>query len=311
MQHRKMRDGLSEASQTKGLKRPSQTFSYFLVDNGSLRPEAVLELRQLAAGLSLYTGVKVEPVSLLHSDAVDPAHLEGKPAETFVPALKKRLEAGFTDFIVLPLFFGPSAAVTQYLPRQAAVLKRSWPKLNVQIAPCLIDTTKTVENKGMVCLLHELVDALPVVSERRHPAVILVDHGTPMRSVNAVREEMTHQLAACLGDSVRCIAAASMERRPGPAYAFNDPLLENLLGSGEFGQGDVVIALLFLFPGRHAGPGGDIERICTQARSRCPRLRLHITAPVAHHPALPEVLAVRWHRFLHSGEAAFLRAEGV
>ena len=276
--------------------------SFFLVDNGSLRPEATLKLRQLAAALSTRLGVEIEPVSLLHSDAVDAADLNGKPAETFVPALKRRLEAGCVDFTVLPLFFGPSAAVTQYIPRQVAILKRTWSRLQVVTAPCLIDA-EVPEDLRMASLLSDLVRSLPVFSQTRRPAVVLVDHGTPLKAVNKVRTVVTRQLAACLGDSVRCVAAASMERRPGPAYAFNDPLLENLLGNEAFLQGDVVVALLFLFPGRHAGQGGDLARICAHAQRRYPGLRLHLTPTVAHHPALPEVLAVRWSPFLRGKDS--------
>ena len=72
-----------------------------------------------------------------------------------------------------------------------------------------------------------------------------------------------------------------MERRPGPAYAFADPLLENALrdrfdtfaaakatapDTEERSHLLVVVALLFLSPGRHAGPGGDIATILEDAK---------------------------------------------
>ena len=89
------------------------------------------------------------------------------------------------------------------------------------------------------------------------------------------------------------VGVASMERRPGAEYDFNEPLLETLLDQPEWRSGDIVVARQFLLPGRHAGPGGDIERICLEAERRNPGLRLHLTAPLAGHPLLESILAER------------------
>ena len=53
-----------------------------LVDNGSLRPEAIFSLRRVAQKLSLETSFKVIPLGLLHSNKVDPALLDGVSGET-------------------------------------------------------------------------------------------------------------------------------------------------------------------------------------------------------------------------------------
>ena len=55
--------------------------------------------------------------------------------------------------------------------------------------------------------------------------VALVDHGTPAEAVNCVRNAVAQQLSSLLN---RQVQPCSMERRPGPAYAFNEPLLEKL-----------------------------------------------------------------------------------
>jgi hypothetical protein len=66
-----------------------------------------------------------------------------------------------------------------------------------------------------------------------------------------------------------------MERRKGTEYDFNAPLLEDLLGSQGFDR-DVVVALLFSSPGRHAGEGGDIAEICKQSELSHKGLRVFI-----------------------------------
>ncbi|WP_353057295.1 hypothetical protein [Salinicola sp. JS01] len=48
-----------------------------LVDNGSLRPAATLNLRRLAAALSQVSGEAVEAASLLHSFKIPPSSSAG------------------------------------------------------------------------------------------------------------------------------------------------------------------------------------------------------------------------------------------
>ncbi|MCP1328725.1 sirohydrochlorin chelatase, partial [Halomonas sp. 707D4] len=93
----------------------------------------------------------------------------------------------------------------------------------------------------------------------------------------------------------------SMERREGDAYRFNEPLLENLLESVEFRDATVVVALLFLSPGRHAGDGGDIAEICREARTRHPRLRVITTRLVGEHDGIVDILATRFRQVVDHG----------
>ena len=51
--------------------------------------------------------------------------------------------------------------------------------------------------------------------------------------------------------------------------------------------------MLFISPGRHAGPGGDIARICEEAEARFPGLETFASDLFAVHPGVVELLAER------------------
>lgn len=256
----------------------------FLVDNGSLEPTATLALRGIARALADRIGEAVVPVSLLHAGAVSVGQLDGMPAEILETALARRLTEGQTDFIVVPLFFGPSRALTGYLPERIAFWAEKHPALRVRVAAPLFQK----KDDRLARILADHVRAGPMISRR----VALVDHGSPEREVTAVRDALAGQLQALLGPE-RHVAACSMERRPGPAYGFNEPLLENLLLLPEW-EGEVVVALQFLLPGRHAGPEGDVAHICRQAEAARAGLRTQPTPLVGAHPLLIGILADRW-----------------
>jgi sirohydrochlorin ferrochelatase len=87
-----------------------------------------------------------------------------------------------------------------------------------------------------------------------------------------------------------------MERRPGSAYAFNEPLLETALGRlPQLAPVEaVVVAQLFLTPGRHAGPSGDIHQICQAAKERSSAPKLRITEPIGPSAEVLSVLVDRY-----------------
>lgn len=265
----------------------------FLFDNGSLRPESFKQLRCIASQLEKSIGQPIRPVSLLHSSAIDPALLDDRPALLLEPALRERLAAGERHFLLLPLFFGPSRALTDYLPKRLAALRKNYPDMQACIAPCLV-SSEIKEQAPMVDLLYEQVQTVIQQQGLKKPAVVLVDHGTPEPAVNAVRNDLAAQLATRLAEQVRQLEPASMERREGAAYAFNEPLLENILNTPDYNQGAVIILLLFLLPGRHAGPGGDIATICAAAEKRNPKLKTYCTALLGKHPGLISILKQRF-----------------
>ncbi|MEX2381388.1 MAG: CbiX/SirB N-terminal domain-containing protein, partial [Opitutales bacterium] len=110
---------------------------FFLVDNGSLRPESTFSLRRSAKLLQEKIGAEVVPISLLHSDRVAPEELEGQPAEILEPALRERLSQGLRDFVLVPFFFGPSRALTDYIPGRVKELKKNCPDMIFRMAPPL------------------------------------------------------------------------------------------------------------------------------------------------------------------------------
>lgn len=262
----------------------------FLVDNGSLRPQATLNLRRVAASLSERIGETVQAASLLHSNKIPAEEVEGIPAITLGPAVERSAEQGATEIIVLPFFFGPSKALTGYLPERMATMQERFPRVKVRIAQPLVDELGSNDLRLANLLADNVRDKLGAGTQ---PHVALVDHGSPIPDVTAVRNRLAGQLSVLLGDEVACVAAASMERREGDEYRFNEPLLENLLALPEFTSGPVILAMLFLSPGRHAGEGGDIAEICAAAEERHSALQVVTTTLVGEHPGIVDILVSR------------------
>ena len=257
-----------------------------LVDNGSLEPAASLALRDLAEQLAKKIGQPVEAISLLHSSGVPKTKLKGKAAEILEPALERRLAAGQDKFFILPLFFGPSGALTDYLPARLAHLQARHPAFSAKVAAPLYVS-------GDDRLARILADHVKSAGSGI-PRVALVDHGSPARAVTTVRNELAEQLGKLLGSDY-VVAASSMERRDGSEYDFGEPLLAGLLRQPGWNDGEVIVAMQFLLPGRHAGPNGDVAGICRAAEADSGgKLRTKMTALVAEHPLLIDILADRW-----------------
>ncbi len=262
-----------------------------LVDNGSHRAQSTLSLRKIATLVTEATGHKVNAVSLLHSTRVDAEELGGVPAEIFEPYLKKRKLEGEHSFIILPLFFGHSAAIYEYLPQRVMALQAHWPELEVRVAPCMVDLTNpgdTLVAEVLAALVRKKIEE----ENLEKPAVTLVDHGTPRIAVNEVRNHLAGQLSQLLEGDASVIKASSMERREGDEYAFNEPLLENILGTEGF-EKNVILSMLFISPGRHAGPGGDIAEICEQAEQDHAGLKTYMADLFATHGDIIPLLSRR------------------
>ena len=269
-----------------------------LVDNGSHRADSTLSLRRIAEFLSARIEAKVHPVSLLHSTRVDPSELGDVPAQILEPFLRDRRKEGEHSFLVIPFFFGHSAAIYEYLPQRVLEMRESWSELEVRIAPSMVKLDEPSDCR-VAGILGELVISKIEEKGLRRPAVTLVDHGTPRIAVNQVRNHVASQLAEVLGDRVTVVEASSRERREGKEYDFNEPLLENLLGTPDFAR-EVVLSMLFISPGRHAGPGGDIARICEEAEARFPGLGTFASDLFAVHPGVVELLAERYEEGLRA-----------
>lgn len=266
---------------------------YLISDNGSYRPEATLSLRRLADRLGSRVGKTVHPVSLLHSARIPVDQLDGIAAEIFEPFVIKKLEEGVRRFHVTPLFFGPSAAILEYMPQRVEVLRASWPDLEVRISPCLVNPEEAEDER----MANILIDHIETVREQRGfktPSVALVDHGAPRIKVTEVRNHLAGQLRHLLQEGdFPVVTACSMERRDGDEYAFNEPLLERVIGSAGF-EKEVIVSMLFASPGRHAGPGGDVAKICEEATGSRPELEWQMTELVAGHDGIIDLLASRF-----------------
>ncbi len=263
-----------------------------LMDNGSLEPASTLQLRRLAAELEAKIGVRVEPVSLAHSAKVPAAELEGWPAELFEPALDRVIAEGGQEIVVAPLFVGPSHAVVRHVPAVVAERLKAHAASGLQVrmaSPLFVPGEMRLAEILADHVREEIRDAGSGAQKAR---VAVVDHGSPSRAVTEVRDLVADQVRAMLGDAVLEVAACSMERRPGEEFAFNEPLLENLLAREGWSDGPVIVALLFIGPGKHAGPEGDVAQIVRRARGG-KMDTVKFTRVMGTHPRLGEILADR------------------
>jgi sirohydrochlorin ferrochelatase len=264
-----------------------------LLDNGSRRAESTLSLRHLATALTERIRTAVQPVSLLHSSAIDERRLHGIPAQTFEDFLRRQLRAGTRDFTVIPLFFGRSRALTELIPERVAALRSEHGPFDVQVAETLCPLP--AGEPRLVEILHDNVrQTVAAIGTEAH-RVILVDHGSPLPQVTAVRRVLAEGLRTRLDGRVP-LDEAVMERRQGSEYDFNGMLLEDKLReiAQAHGRRPVVLAMLFLSPGRHAGPGGDIEQICRAVTHDDPRMAIYPTALVGANPGLVDILQSRY-----------------
>lgn len=263
-----------------------------LVDNGSTRAAATLGLRTIAASLSTCSGMVVHPVSLQHADAIPAQQLDGRPAAVFAGFLRERLAAGECRFLVLPLFFGPSRALTKAIPAEVERLSAEHGDLDVQLADPLVPLPAGEPRLADILADH----ARQSVDERRRDDyVVVVDHGSPLPAVNAVRRYAVDQLRRRLPAQLQ-LEQAVMERREDTAYDFNGELLADLLdrlAAGERQAVSVSVAMMFLLPGRHAGPGGDVVSICREAMARNRGLEVAVSPLIGEHPVLVEILQDR------------------
>ncbi len=261
-----------------------------LVDNGSRRAEATLNLRRLANELSQRSGHEVHPVSLQHANRIKPEDIDGIPAQTFEPFMRGQLEQGERNFIVIPLFFGPSKALTRFIPDHMAQFRNEFGDIDLQLAEVLCPLP--AGEPRLTRILKEHTEALPNSSRTDH--VILVDHGSPIPEVTAVRNHLAEELASELNAGMK-MHSAVMERRSGQEYDFNGVLLEDMLDQlgNEQPEQTVILAMLFLSPGRHAGPGGDIEEIAAEAQNKYPGLRVIPSPLIGDHPLLLSILEDR------------------
>ncbi|KAL3907375.1 MAG: hypothetical protein SGPRY_010194 [Prymnesium sp.] len=265
-----------------------------LLDNGSLRAAAALALRATASSLARQLGRDVAPASLRFSDSIGAEELGGEGAWLLRDALRAYEARGMSRAVVVPLFLGPSASLEKGVDACLTELRAEGLGLEVHLGRCLVDLEEQASDDRVACALAALVEEVAEARGISTPLrVIVVDHGTPSPKVNAVREHLAAGVRSALGERASEVAAASMERREGAKYDFNEPLLEGLLQQTPFNKGDVILAMAFLLPGRHAGEGGDIAQIIQHSEKNSPGLRVHPTPLLAAQPLIHKVLRER------------------
>ena len=267
-----------------------------LIDNGSLEPAATRNLRAVATALSAATGVTVHAVSWKHSDRVPAADLDGTPAVTLKTFVRTSVAVGEHDFILVPFFISAQGAI-------GSALRTDLEKLQRETAPASFSFTFTdglAARGAIAAIVAARIRETIAVRALATPPVIVVDHGGPSPASAALRDALAGEIRALLGTSVASLTAASME---GADHAHNRPLLADALTAlatlstprapspaSAPRERDIVIAPLFLSPGRHAGPGGDLAQIAS-ATTAATGARARFTDLVGTHPLAAATLA--------------------
>jgi len=265
-----------------------------LLDNGSKQPGATRNLRRLAQALSRRRGEPVHPVSLQHSDEIPASELDGVPADTLEPFLKKMAQRGERRFVITPLFFGPSRAIEVFVPEVVRRVTEEVGPLTIQVAQVLCPLPDG--EPRLAEILEANVRAAVERAGARPTTIIVVDHGSPLPAVSAVRGWLADELGKrvrgkrLLGGAT--VEQAVMERRPGRSYDFNGQLLAERLAQppSEHEPETLVLAMQFISPGRHAGPGGDIANIVAEAQARLAGRLLLPTPLIGDHPLFLDIL---------------------
>jgi len=268
-----------------------------LIDNGSLEPAAVRNLRVVAAALSVDAEVTVHPVSWKHSDRIPLSALDGDlPGTTLAPFIRTHLARGERHFVFVPFFISAQGAIGSALGSELEALRQEH-----AATPFEFTFTAGLADTGVIAqIVAARVRETMAIASLERPPVIVVDHGGPSPTSAALRNRLAAEIGAALDADISSVSAASME---GDEHAHSHPLLAEALAALATAESapvscsdapasrDVVVALLFLSPGRHAGPVGDVARICGAAEDAAPALRCHLTDLVGTHSLAATALA--------------------
>jgi sirohydrochlorin ferrochelatase len=310
-----------------------------LIDNGSLEPAAHRNLRGVAAALAERAGVTVHAVSWKHSDRIHALAADGNAsggdtsrrtarAWTLAPFVRAQVARGEREFVFVPFFISPQGAIGSALRNDLEKLRRELGGFELTFTDGLVErgaipAIVAARIRETIAARPELFGAreggwkaapprsggFPAAENWPHgyparPPVIVVDHGGPSPVSAALRDELAEQIRAILDGEIGPLAAASLE---GERHAHNRPLFADQLMAPGFDRGEVIVAPLFLAPGRHAGPRGDLARIVQAAEDRLalPPLRCHFTGLVGTHPLVLDTLAAALQRTLSTFHASF------
>lgn len=251
-----------------------------LVDNGSLEPAAHCHLRAVASDLTARTEVSIHPVSWKHSDRLAAARLGGTPAWTLGPFVRTLFALGQRRFCFVPFFITAQGAVGTALQADLATLRRELAGFDFVVLEGL------AESAAIPLIAAARIRETMAELQLEAPHVIVVDHGGPSSVSAQIREETAIQIRALLTTEIGSLSAASME-------GTHPPFLADQLRDPSLAGRDVVVAPLFLSPGRHAGPAGDLAKICHESP-----VRYHLTGLIGTHPLAVGALATCLNRQL-------------
>ena len=262
-----------------------------LADNGSVRAPATLQLRSLAKSLSEETHKEIVPVSLKHADRIPLEKIDGKAARVFNEFMIEQLSAGEREFLLLPLFFGESKALTSFIPDELHLLEEKFGAFKFEIAPVIYPLPEG--DSQLASIVHDHLISTTKNNDHSMANIVLVDHGSPIPRITAVRQHIAQAVQSKLPEGIT-LEEAVMERREGKEYDFNGSLLTDwLLAKACAGETHASVILMFFLPGRHAGVGGDIADICNAVMEKYPNFKIAISPLIAEHPKLLTILANR------------------
>lgn len=262
-----------------------------LIDNGSVREHATRQLRKLAETLSDKTGHTIHPVSLKHADRISVEKLDGKPAQIFRTFMQKKLSDGEAEFILLPIFFGQSKALTSFVAEEVDLLKQEYGEFKFEIADVIYPLPLGEELLAQI--IYEHIQSTTKQNNLPMNNLVLVDHGSPNPRVTDVRKHLANTVQKMLPNDC-LLEQAVMERREDKKYDFNGDLLKDwLLKKIKQGETSAVVILMFFLPGRHAGEGGDIVEICHSVMDQHPDFSISITPLITEHPQFISILQKR------------------
>jgi hypothetical protein len=205
--------------------------------------------------------------------------------------MQQQLSAGETEFILLPIFFGKSKALTSFVPDEADRLRQQYGDFSLQLAE-VIYPLPTGEPL-LVDIIHDHIQQTAAQHNLPLQNLVLVDHGSPIPRVTEVRQHLAQQVQNRLADATS-LEQAVMERREGREYDFNGDLLEHWLSrKAEAGAKSALVIMMFFLPGRHAGENGDIVQICDSVMQQHPGFKVAISPLIAEHPAFVNILQLR------------------
>lgn len=262
-----------------------------LVDNGSTRPNATKQMRLLAAELGLKIKNSIYPVSMQHANKIPAEQLGGEAATIFSEFMTEQLQSGVKEFIVLPLFFGKSRAITKFLPDEMKKLEAEFGEFSLEVAEPIYPLPNG--DPDLVEIIKDHIEQTTSAEQTSSKHSVLVDHGSPVPRVTAVRQHLADAVRAKLPKG-SILEEAVMERREGSEYDFNGDLLKNwLTKKAQAGETHAIVILMFFLPGSHAGEGGDIVEICDDVMQQFPNFKIEISPLISQHPKLVSILEKR------------------